>query len=288
MKNLILKHYSLDNSFIFKLNQFEPQLIRLFFHLEMIENELESKICMIFYTKLNEPLRKLNNSIKRRKKRNILRETACSIILIFITRNNPLLGFTINTLRIITKKKNKNNLTEYGIFWTETINEQGGIETIYNKKNILLSSAVISAVLGTSIFFFLNSFSEGPRTIIRPGLTFIEPILNTCPVPPMDLFKIINSSLNEANALMQNLEVHQFYDVPSLKIKVSILEAVLPIYKESYFVAEEYYSFLISKNYGNSFLFNLKVLNDLLQKSCKTDNLTNTFCQQIANEVFQK
>jgi hypothetical protein len=298
MKNIILQNFHWDQNFVFQLNRFQPEIIRDLLHLEILEEQLDSIFSVILYKKLSEPLLRLNNSLKKRKKREIFQQTICSVIIICVTRQNFLLGFTLTMLKTIKNKKNKINPVEYGFFWTENISEQGNIEIIYNKRNILLSSAIISTFVGTGLFFLFNSFSVGPRIIIEPLLkpliqpilenSIVEPLTNAPLIPPFELFKLINVSLTEAINVLQNLELHQYYDVPSLKIKVSILEAAIPIYRNSVELASDYYPFLISKDYGNSFLFRLKLLNDLLEKSCKTDPIVNTFCQQVANRAFQQ
>jgi len=298
MINIILKNSYLDQNFVFQLNQFQPEVIKDLLHLELLEEKLEYVISVILYKRLNEPLNLLNNSIKRREKRRIFQQTISSVVIIYVTRQNFLLGFTLNMLKSITNKKNRINPIEYGFFWTEKIDEEGKINIIYNKRNIVLSSAIISTFVGTGMFFLLNSFSVGPRIIIEPLLkpliqpilehSIVEPLINAPLIPPFELFKLINVSLTEAINVLQNLELHQYYDVPSLKIKVSILEAAIPIYKNGVDLASNYYPFLVSKDYGNSFLFRLKLLNDLLEKTCKIDPITKTFCQQVANKTFEK
>jgi len=298
MKNIILQNFQWDQNFVFQLNRFQPEIIRDLLHLEILEEQLDSIFSVILYKKLSEPLLRLNNSLKKRKKREIFQQTICSVIIICVTRQNFLLGFTLTMLKTIKNKKNKINPVEYSFFWTENISEQGNIEIIYNKRNILLSSAIISTFVGSGLFFLFNSFSVGPRIIIEPLLkpliqpilenSIVEPLTNAPLIPPFELFKLINVSLTEAINVLQNLELHQYYDVPSLKIKVSILEAAIPIYRNSVELASDYYPFLISKDYGNSFLFRLKLLNDLLEKTCKIDPITKTFCQQVANKAFEK
>jgi hypothetical protein len=155
MKNIILQNFHWDQNFVFQLNRFQPEIIRDLLHLEILEEQLDSIFSVILYKKLSEPLLRLNNSLKKRKKREIFQQTICSVIIICVTRQNFLLGFTLTMLKTIKNKKNKINPVEYGFFWTENISEQGNIEIIYNKRIELYNDSYEYALF---VAFFVVNF----------------------------------------------------------------------------------------------------------------------------------